>query len=100
MYGARISVYQPRLGQTSTTVISGLSPKNSSVCFGWRYWSRATLAGVRESAAMAWSRLMPGRSGDSAAQAERRAAARSAGVWGFMGAGLVERGRKYRRLVG
>src|SRR5580698_8929396 len=46
-YGARIAVYQPPPGTSSTTCMSGLSPKNASVSAGWRYLSRARSASVR-----------------------------------------------------
>src|SRR5580698_2797670 len=46
-YGARIAVYQPPPGTSSTTCMSGLIPKNASVSAGWRYLSRARSASVR-----------------------------------------------------
>jgi len=51
--GARISVYQPPPGHSSTIVSPGLTPKKASVSAGLRYLSRAVLAGVRVGAATA-----------------------------------------------
>src|ERR1700679_183799 len=42
-----MSVYHPGSGHTSSTVISGRTPKKSSVSFGWRYRSRARSASER-----------------------------------------------------
>ena len=65
--GARISVYQPPPGHTSTTVSPGLTPKKASVWAGWRYRSRATFAGVRVLAATAAAIAASGRAAGAAA---------------------------------
>src|SRR6185295_953474 len=54
--GASTSVYQPPApGQTSTTVICGLMPKNSNVSSGCRYGSRARFSAERCSPASTFS---------------------------------------------
>src|SRR5690606_15165330 len=47
--------YQPPPGVISTTVWSGAMPKKARVPAGWRYWSRARLASLRQSPATAVS---------------------------------------------
>ena len=55
--GARISAYQPPPGVSSISLMPGFSPKNSRVCFGCRYWSRALFLSERQLPASTLSRM-------------------------------------------